>query len=121
MTLLEKSLDSVALGRTGKPGRPRKRPARLIADRSYDTNAWRASLVRGGIEPIIPARRNKRQATYQDGRKLRRNRHRWIVERTVAWLGHFIRLIVRYERLVATDSDLLHLAYAILTLERVLK
>ena len=64
MTLLEKTLDTVAVGRTGKPGRPRKRPDRLVADRGYDSNALRAALVRRGIEPIIPARRNNRQATH---------------------------------------------------------
>ena len=121
VTLLEKTLDTVAVGRTGKAGRPRKRPERLIADRGYDSNKLRAALVRRGIEPVIPARRNNRQATHQDGRKLRRYRHRWIVERTFAWLGHFRRLVVRYERLVTTYSGLFHLACAMLTLKRVLK
>jgi len=27
------------------------------------------------------------------------SRNRWIVEPTFAWLGHFRRLVVRYERL----------------------
>jgi transposase len=121
VTLLEKTLDTVAVGRRGKPGRPRKRPDRLVADRGYDSNRLRAALVRRGIEPIIPARRNNRRATHQDGRKLRRYRHRWIVERTFAWLGHFRRLVVRYERLVVTYSGLFHLACAMLTLKRVLK
>ena len=26
------------------------------------------------------------------------NRHRWIIERTIAWFGAFRRLVVRYER-----------------------
>jgi transposase len=56
VTLLEQTLDTVAVGRPGKPGRPRKRPKRLIADRGYDSDPWRARLVRRGIEPIIPAR-----------------------------------------------------------------
>jgi transposase len=97
VTLLELTLDSVAVRRTGQPGRPRKRPDRLIADRGFDSNRLRAALVRRGIEPIIPARRNNPRATHQDGRKLRRFRRRWIVERTFAWLGHFRRLVVRYE------------------------
>ena len=121
VTLLEKTLDTVAVGRTGKPGRPRKRPDRLVADRGYDSNALPAALVRRGIEPIIPARRNNRQATHQDGRQLSRCRHRWIVERTFAWLGHFRRLVVRYERLVTTYSGLFQLACAMLTLKWVLK
>jgi transposase len=121
VTLLEKTLDTVAVGRPGKPGRPRKRPERLIADRGYDSNPLRARLVRRGIEPIIPARRNHQRATHQDGRKLRRYRRRWIVERTFAWLGHFRRLVVRYERLITTYTGFFHMACALLTLRRVLK
>ncbi|MDX1966389.1 MAG: hypothetical protein SFV23_04385 [Planctomycetaceae bacterium] len=33
----------------------------------------------------------------QDGRKLRRYRHRWKVEWTIAWLGTCRRLLVRHE------------------------
>jgi IS5 family transposase len=46
-------------------------PERLIADKAYDSNPVREELVERGIEPIIPARRNNRRATHQDGRKLR--------------------------------------------------
>jgi IS5 family transposase len=80
VTLLEKTLKTVAVGRPGKPGRPRKRPERLIADRGYDSNSLRARLARRGIKPLIPARGNHRRATHHDGRKLRRYRRRWIVE-----------------------------------------
>src|ERR671917_1192279 len=121
VALLERMLDTVAVGRPGKPGRPRTRPERLIADRGYDSNPLRARLARRGIEPIIPARRNHKRATHQDGRKLRRYRRRWIVERTFAWLGHFRRLVVRYERLITTYAGFFHLACALLTLRRVLK
>lgn len=121
VTLLEQTLDTVAVGRPGKPGRPRKRPERLIADRGYDSNPLRARLARRGIDPIIPARSNHKRATHQDGRKLRRYRRRWIVERTFAWLGQFRRLVVRYERLITTYAGFFHLACALLTLRRVLK
>ncbi len=121
VTLLEKTLATVAVGRLGKPGRPRKRPERLIADRGDDRNPLRARLARRGIDPIIPARRHHQRATHQDGRKLRRYRRRWIVERTFAWLGHVRRLVVRYERLILTDTGFFHLACALLTLRRVLK
>jgi transposase len=121
VTLLEQTLDTVAVGRPGQPGRPRKRPERLIADRRYDSNPLRARLARRGIEPIIPARSNHKRATHQDGRKLRRYRRRWIVERTFAWLGHFRRLVVRYERLITTYAGFFHIACALLTLRRVLK
>ena len=36
----------------------------------------------------------------------RLGRHRWVVERTLAWLGRYRRLTIRYER----DADL-HLAF----------
>jgi transposase len=121
VTLLEQTLDTVAVGRPGQPGRPRQRPERLIAERGDDSNPLRARLARRGIDPIIPARRNNRRATPQDGRKRRRYRRRWIVERTFAWLGHFRRLVVRYERLITTDAGFFHLACALLTLRRVLK
>jgi transposase len=121
VTLLEQTLDTVAGGRPGKPGRPRKRPKRLIADRGYDSNALRARLARRGLEPLIPARRHPRHATQQGGRKRRRYRRRWGVERPVAWLGHFRRLVVRYERLMTTSAGFFHLACALLTLRRVLK
>jgi transposase len=121
VTLLETTLETVAVGRPGKAGRPRKRPERLIADRGYDSNPLRARLAHRGIEPIIPARRTHQHATHQDGRKLRRYRRRWIVERTFAWLGHFRRLVIRYERLITTYAGLFHLACALLTLRRVLK
>lgn len=93
----------------------------MIADRAYDSNAARAWLVRRGIEPIIPARSNNRQATHQDGRRLRRYRRRWIVERTIGWLGNFRRLTVRYDRLMDTYGGFFHLTCALITLRKVLK
>lgn len=119
--LLETTLETISIGRNSSRGRPRKTPKRLIMDRAYDSNPLRKRLFGRGIEPIIPARRNNPNATHQDGRKLRRYRHRWIAERTFAWLGHFRRLVVRYERLIETYAGLFHLACAILTLRKVLK
>ena len=99
-------------------GVPDKQPQRLIADRGYDSNTLRNELVERGIEPIIPARSNNKKATHQDGRKLKRYKHRWIIERTFAWLGHFRRLVVRYERLDRIYAAFFHLACAFLTLKR---
>jgi len=36
----------------------------------------------------------------KDGRKPRRYKWRWKIERLFAWLGNFRRLVVRYERKV---------------------
>lgn len=121
VTLLENTLDTVAIGRPRQPGRPRKRPKRLIADRGYDRHPLRARLARWGLDSMIPARRNHQRATHQDGRQRRRYRRRWIMELTFAWLGHFRRLVVRYERLVTTSAGFFHIACDLLTLRRVLK
>jgi transposase len=94
-------------------------PERLILDRAYDSNAIRRDLAERGIEPIIPARKNNRRATHQDGRKLRRYKKRWKIERTNAWLQNFRRLVVRYERLTANYLAFVYLACALITLRKV--
>lgn len=81
--LAEKVLARVRVPRAG-PGRPREKPERLIADRAYNSDAFRKGLGDRGIEPVIPHRRNRKKPATQDGRKLRRYRRRWIVERTMA-------------------------------------
>jgi transposase len=115
--LLEQTLKN---GRIGGRRAKRRKPKRLIADRGYDSNTVRALLVKRDIEPIIPARKNNRVATHQDGRKLRRYKRRWIIERTNSWLQTFRRLVVRYERSAKTFTALVHLACALTTLKRVL-
>lgn len=95
-------------------------PKRVIADRGYDSNRFRLFLSARGTEPIIPARGNNRKATHQDGRKLRRYRHRWVVERTFAWLGWFRCLVVRWMRKFENYLALFHLACAMISLKRVL-
>lgn len=96
-------------------------PERLVADRGYDSNAFRDHLCSLGIEPIIPARSNNRRATHQDGRKLRRYRNRWIVERTFSWLGWFRCLVIRWMRKFENYLAFFHLACAIIVLRRVLR
>jgi transposase len=121
VTRLETTLETVAVGRPGKARRPRQRPEHLIADRGDDSHPRRTRLAHWGVAPLMPARRKHQHATHQDGRKSRRYRRRWIVERTCAWLGHFRCLVIRHERLMTTYAGLLHLACALLTLRRVLK
>ena len=121
VTLLEQTLATVAVTRTHRAGRPRCYPDRLIAVRSYDSNPLRYSLKTRGIEPIIPARSNNSRATHQDGRKLRRDAHRSIIERTFAWIGWFRRLLVRHERLVETYFGFFHVACFILMLRQDMK
>jgi transposase len=54
----------------------------------------------------------------EDGRKLRRYRKCWKVERTFAWLGNFRPLVVRYERKIKMYWTFFHLACLIIVLNR---
>ena len=73
------------------------RPTRLLYDRAADADWLRQSLARQGTELICPHRRGRKRAPTQDGRALRRYRHRWVIERTFAWMFNFRRLIARHE------------------------
>lgn len=70
---------------------------RLIYDKAADSDALRRRLQAAGIELICPHRENRKRPPLQDGRKLRRYRHRWHVEQTISWLGNCRRLLVRHE------------------------
>ena len=75
----------------------RRKPLRLIYDAAADSDPLRRRLLRRGIELICPHRGNRTKAATQDGRKLRRYRRRWKVERSISWLQNFRRLVTRYE------------------------
>ena len=73
-------------------------PDRLIGDKAYDSDGLDERLAdERGIEMIAPHRKNRRQQSTQDGRKLRRYKRRWKVERLFSWLQNYRRLVVRYE------------------------
>jgi transposase len=75
-----------------------EKPERLIGDRAYDSDPLDAELREEGVEMIAPHRRNRKKKKTQDGRKLRRYKRRWKIERLFAWLHNFRRLVIRYER-----------------------
>ena len=97
-------------------GRPRTKPQRIIADKGYDSDPLRQRLKQRGIELIAPYRWYKRNKPFHDGRKLRRYKRRWKVERTNAWFGNFRRLAVRYDRLLSVYQGFFHIACLIITL-----
>lgn len=113
VTLLGKTLETFCVRRLG--------PGRLIADRGYDSDPLRKSLLERGIRPIIPHRANRKRPPLQDGRELRRYRRRWLIERTTGWLGYFRRLTVRWDRLMETYGGFFHMACVLITLRKLLK
>jgi transposase len=114
--LAERVLAQVAVPRGG-PGRPRMKPERIVADRGYDSHPLWERLQRRGIDLIVPHLKNRKRR-WQDGRKLRRYRHRWIVERTIAWLLDFRRLLVRHERRLDVYRAFVHAACMLIVLRR---
>ena len=88
VTLVEPTLASSFL---------KEEPKRLIGDKAYDSDPLDETLLGRGIEMIAPHRHNRRKKKTQDGRKLRRYKRRWKIERLFAWLQNFRRLVVRYE------------------------
>jgi transposase len=90
----------------GSPGRPRKRPAKLHADKGYDFPRCRKALRQRGIKARI-ARRGVDTSE-------RLGRHRWVVERTLAWLARYRRLAVRYERRADIHEAFLHLGCSLI-------
>jgi transposase len=93
-----------------------ERPSKLVGDRAYDSDPLDESLLAEGIEMIAPHRRNRKKAKTQDGRKLRRYKRRWKVERLFAWLGNFRRLVVRYERRAENYLGFVHLGCFVILL-----
>ena len=71
-------------------GPRRRRPVRLHGDKGYDYEHLRTWLRPRRITPRI-ARRGVETAT-------RLGRHRWVVERSFAWLTGYRRLTLRFER-----------------------
>jgi len=57
VSLAEQTLDTIRV--TRPRGRPKRRPKKLVADRGYDSRAFRHTLRRRGIQMCIPPRRRR--------------------------------------------------------------
>ncbi|MGB8061873.1 MAG: IS5 family transposase [Candidatus Sulfotelmatobacter sp.] len=90
----------------GDRGRPRHRPDCVLGDRGYDAESIRRGLRARRIMPWL-AKRNT-----EHGSGL--GRWRWVVERTFAWLNHFRRLRVRYEKRADLHEAFLSLGCALI-------
>jgi transposase len=86
---LEPLVDAIPPVR-GKPGRPRRRPGELLADRGYDSDPHRRRLRLRGIRPRIA----RRGTPHGSGL----GKRRWVVERTLSWLSRKKKLRIRTDR-----------------------
>lgn len=103
--LFDELIDAVPPIRQGR-GRPCQRPAKLHGDKAYDLPRCRRALRRRRIGDRI-ARRGIESSQ-------RLGRHRWVVERTLAWFSRFRRLTIRYERRADIFEAFHHLAAALI-------
>ncbi|CAD0315486.1 hypothetical protein CFBP2533_12820 [Xanthomonas hortorum pv. pelargonii] len=94
---------------SGKPGRPRRWLGKLHADKAYDIKRCRTFRKQSGT--IAPIARNGIQRNYRLGR------HRWVVERTHAWLAGMGKLRIRFERRIDIHLALLSLACSTICLQ----
>lgn len=118
--LAEATLDTIAVPRPR--GRPQQRPEKLVADRAYDSSAFRAALRRRGIGMRIPPKR--RPAGWRPKRgcpvvaRTEEYRCRYKVERSFAWLGNFRRLLIRWEHDCQVYASFFTFAVTIVCLRR---
>jgi transposase len=88
-TTLREMVESIPAVRSRR-GPRRRKPDKFRADKGYDSDPHRQWLRARKIMPRI-ARRG-----VDDSARL--GRHRWKIERTIAWLTGYRRLTIRYER-----------------------
>jgi transposase len=88
----------------------------LIADRAWAGRVLQERLkTERDIELIAPNKRGNRHFK-TDGRKLRRYKRRWKIERLFAWLKRWRRLSTRWERKAENFLGFVHLGCVVLLL-----
>jgi transposase len=96
----------------------RRRVRRLIYDKAADSDPLRKRLKDRGTELITPHQKGRKKPPTQDGRKLRRYRKRWKVERTFSWMQNFRRTITRFEYYAHLFHGFVKLACIMITLNK---
>jgi transposase len=90
----------------------------VVADKGHDSDPLRDDLEAEGFVPVIPHRKNRVRPARADGRRLRRYKRRWKVERTNAWLHCYRALAVRWSRYAFLYAGLAYLAFIHIALQR---
>jgi transposase len=88
----------------------KKVPPLLIGDKAYDSDPLDEKLKKKyRVELVAPHKENRSKPRTQDGRRLRRYKRRWKVERLFAWLQNFRRLTTRWEHHLSNFLGMVHL------------
>jgi transposase len=90
----------------------------VVADRGFDSDTLRDDLAGMGFRLLAPHRKNRKRPSRNDGRRMRRYKRRYVVERTFGWLHSYRRLLVRHEYYAFIYDGFLHLACALIAISR---
>lgn len=85
----------------------------VLADKAYDSNAFRERIAGIGAEAVIPSNRTRKIPIPHDPVVYR---HRNRIERCFSRLKHFRRFATRYERRTIHFAGFVHLAAAMIWL-----
>ena len=117
--LAEETLRNVRVRQ--KTGGPKTRPERLVADKGYDSDAFRQALRKRGIGSSIPYKENAKRPRRWTPIASKDYRERWHIERTFSWLQNYRRLLVRHEGLLSVYDGFFTLGCVLICLNAVLK
>jgi IS5 family transposase len=90
----------------------------VVADKGHDSDPLRDKMESAGYTPVIPHRSNRVKPSRNDGRRLRRYKHRWLVERTNAWLHCYRGVAVRWAYYTFMYVGLVYLSFIHMALQR---
>lgn len=104
-------------------GRPRKRPQRLVADKGYDSRAFRHALRKRNIQPIIPHRHYLNPRAKHRGRPpgtyaKEQYQGRWKIERSNAWMDNYRRVTTCWDRTATAFTAFVTLACIVICLNQ---
>ncbi len=112
--LLEPTLDNIVIERPADKKAPQQH---LCGDKGYAGQPAQES-IRG--RNYVPHVRQRGEEIENKKRNPRCRARRWVVERTHSWLNRFRKLLVRFDKTVASYEGLLELACALITLRQVI-
>jgi len=90
----------------------------VIADRGHDSDALRDEVEEDGYATVIPHRKNRAKPSRNDGRRLRRFKRRWKIERTNAWLHCYRGVAVRWSYYSFLYVGLVYISFIHMALQR---
>lgn len=85
--------------RSGRPGRPRHKPKKVVGDKAYSSADNRRHLRQRAIGVVIQRKSNERRRGWFDKEDYRK---RNVVERSIGHLKRWRRLATRYDKLKVT-------------------